>query len=123
MEEPVEKKETTAPAKAAIEHSDELWGKILEEAKKLMAPGIIPLLKDVRAELRENILYLAIENPLVTNMIKERQYAEPLRESVNKVLGFAAVIRLQKPKPPVEDNSALEALCESVKGLPNVTIV
>ena len=118
----VEKAEPSAPAAPASD-SGEVWGKILDAAKNVMAPGIIPLLRSVQAQFKDNTLYLGVENPLVTDMLKERQYMEPLRECAKQVLGFNVLIKTQKPQEEKPDNSKLEELCDSLKGLPNITII
>ena len=117
-----EKAEPSAPAAPASD-SGEVWGKILDAAKNVMAPGIIPLLRSVQAQFKDNTLYLGVENPLVTDMLKERQYMEPLRECAKQVLGFNVMIKTQKPQEEKPDNSKLEELCDSLKGLPNITII
>ncbi len=117
-----EKAESSALAVPASD-SGEVWGKILDAAKSVMAPGIIPLLRSVQAKLSDNTLYLGVENPLVTDMLKERQYMEPLRECAKQVLGFNVMIKTQKPQEEKEDNSKLDELCDSLKGLPNITII
>ena len=118
----VEKAEPTDPA-APESDSGEVWGKILDAAKNVMAPGIIPLLRSVQAQFKDNTLYLGVENPLVTDMLKERQYMEPLRECAKQVLGFNVLIKTQRPQEEKPDNSKLEELCDSLKGLPNITII
>ena len=117
-----EKAEPSAPA-APESDSGEVWGKILDAAKNVMAPGIIPLLRSVQAQFKDNTLYLGVENPLVTDMLKERQYMEPLRECAKQVLGFNVLIKTQRPQEEKPDNSKLEELCDSLKGLPNITII
>lgn len=117
-----EKAEPSAPSAPASD-SGEVWGKILDAAKSVMAPGIIPLLRSVQAQLRDNTLYLGVENPLVTDMLKERQYMEPLRECAKQVLGYNVMIKTQKPQEEKEDNSKLDELCDSLKGFPNITII
>lgn len=122
-EAPAAVKENAAAPAAAADDSGEAWGRILDAAKNVMAPGIIPLLRSVQAKLVDNTLYLGVENPLITNMLKERQYMEPLRECAAQVLGFNVLIKTQKPQEEKEDNSKLEELCDSLKGLPNITII
>jgi len=115
--------EEPVPAPQPDGDSSEFWDKILEVAKTKLAPGIIPLLRSITAELRENSLYLTVENPLISDMLKERQYIEPLRECAAQVLGFNAIIRTQKPQEKKLENKAFEELCNNIKDLPNVTII
>ena len=118
-----EKRAEPVVSAPSVSDSGEVWNKILDLAKNVMAPGIIPLLRSVQANMSDNTLYLGVENPLITDMLKERQYMEPLRECANKVLGFNVIIKTQKPQEKKEDNSKLDELCDSLKGLPNITII
>ncbi len=119
---PAPEKPAPAAPSAPAQDSDKAWTDIMAQARNVMAPGIIPLLAGLKARINDNVLILEVDDPFTENMLKERQYVEPLRECAAKVLGFNVMIRAEKPRQE-EPECRMDELCEALKDLPNVTII
>lgn len=123
VEKPVETAALSTETPAESGNADELWSQIVELAKKNLAPGVIPLLREVAPQRQDNILLLMTDNDMVLNLLGQRQYMEPLRESAKQVTGHEMLLRFQKQNEQKGNTDRFDELCLNLKDLPNVTII
>lgn len=109
-----------APAKPAGS-ADELWRKILAEARGKLSPGVAPLFGSISATLSDNMLTLSSENTFVLQMLKKTENMNILRTAAEKV-SPGIIITAGGVKVEVPETSGIDELLSGLGDFDGVTI-
>ena len=109
-----------APAKPAGS-ADELWRKILSEARGKLSPGVAPLFGSISATLSDNMLTLSSENTFVLQMLKKTENMNILRTAAEKV-SPGIIITAGGVKAEVPETSGIDELLSGLGDFDGVTI-
>ncbi len=109
-----------SPAKPAG-NADELWKKILAEARGRLSPGVAPLFGSVSTTLSDNMLTLSSENAFVLQMLKKTENMDILRTAAEKV-SPGIIITAGGVKAEVPETSGIDELLSGLGDFDGVTI-
>lgn len=114
---PERKPATAKPAGNA----DELWKKILAEARGQLSPGVAPLFGSISSTLADNMLTLSSENAFVLQMLKKTENMDILRRAAEKV-SPGIIITAGGVKAEVPETSGIDELLSGLEDFDGVTI-
>ncbi len=109
-----------APAKEAG-NADELWRKILAEARGRLSPGVAPLFGSISATLSDNVLTLSSEKEFAMQMLRKTENMDILRGAAQKVLPDI-IITAGGVKAEVPETSGIDELLSGLGDFDGITI-
>lgn len=101
--------------------ADELWKKILNEARGKLSPGVAPLFGSICATLSDNMLTLSSEKEFAMQMLRKTENMDILRAATEKVAP-GIIITAGGVKVEVPETSGIDELLSGLGDFDGVTI-
>ncbi|MBR3848401.1 MAG: DNA polymerase III subunit gamma/tau [Oscillospiraceae bacterium] len=101
--------------------ADELWKKILNEARGKLSPGVTPLFGSICATLSDNMLTLSSEKEFAMQMLRKTENMDILRAATEKVAP-GIIITAGGVKVEVPETSGIDELLSGLGDFDGVTI-